>query len=66
MMGKLKAFWLFWVDFLVGDAPELAIGVLVVLAIAFATRGSPLLSSAAVLGGVVLLLGFSTWRGRGK
>lgn len=65
-MNKLKAFGLFLVDFLVGDAPELAFGVMAVLVIGFVTRGNAWVSSIAVLSGVLALLSISTWRGRGK
>ena len=35
-----KSFLLFWQDFLVGDSPELAVGVLIILGTAYLLRKS--------------------------
>ncbi|MSP78873.1 MAG: hypothetical protein EXR67_04905 [Dehalococcoidia bacterium] len=64
MMSRVKAFGLFWWDFLVGDAPELALGVALILGIAFVTRGSPIGASVIVTAAIMALLAVSTWRGR--
>lgn len=68
-MKYITGFFAFWYDFLVGDAWEVAVGVLATLAVIFllthyaggaaATFGVILLPLA-----VLLLLGFSLWRVR--
>jgi hypothetical protein len=60
----LRAFVLFWQDFLVGDSPEVAVGALIVLGIAFAVRSHVALATVAVPGAVVLLLGGSALLGK--
>ena len=65
-MHRVKAFGLFWWDFLVGDAPELAVGAVLILALAFALHGAKPASALVVLAAVILLLGVSTWRGRSR
>jgi hypothetical protein len=65
----LVAFGRFWWDFLVGDTPELLIGVLVALAVvALLVKGASLnaLSVAALPVIVVVLLGLSVYRARPK
>jgi hypothetical protein len=60
----LRAFGHFWVDFLVGDTPELFVAMLVLVGLAFALRHDrvaaivllPVLAAAALVG--------SAWRGR--
>ena len=49
-----RAFGRFWLDFLVGDTPELFVGTLVVVAISFGLASVP----RAVAGVVVPLLAF--------
>ncbi len=66
MMGPLKAFGLFWWDFLAGDAPELAFGVLLILGIVFLSRSMGVGTLVLIVCGVVLLLTVSSVRGRGK
>lgn len=67
MIGRgAKSFYLFWKDFLVGDCPEIAAGVVVILGIAFAVRTSAVAAALIVPGAVVLLLAVSIWHGRGK
>lgn len=65
-MRYIKSFGLFWQDFLIGDSPELAVGGLVLLGIAFAVHG--LVAAAAVIipVAVVLLLAISVLRVRAK
>ena len=65
-MQLIKAFGLFWWDFLVGDSPELAVGAVLILALAFALHDVKLAAAVVVPAAVVLLLGVSTWRGRGR
>lgn len=60
----LRAFGHFWMDFLVGDTPELFVAMLVLVGLAFALRHDrvaaivllPVLAAAVLVG--------SAWRGR--
>ncbi|HXW78303.1 MAG TPA: hypothetical protein VEJ84_02325 [Acidimicrobiales bacterium] len=65
----LAAFGRFWWDFLVGDTPELLIGVLIALGIvALLVKGASL-NAAAVAGFpamVAVMLGISVYRARPK
>jgi hypothetical protein len=65
----LVAFGRFWWDFLVGDTPELLIGVLIVLGVvALLVKGAGL-NAVAVVGFplmVALMLGLSVYRARPK
>ncbi len=58
----IKSFGLFWKNFLIGDAPEIALGVVLILGIAFASRGSVLIAGASIIVLVVLLMAFTVWR----
>jgi ABC-type spermidine/putrescine transport system permease subunit I len=58
----VKAFGLFWKNFLVGDSPELALGVLIVLGTAFLLHNSTAAAAAAVIFLVVLLISLTVWR----
>ena len=63
----LKAFGAFWWDFLVGDTPELLIGVLITTGIvALVARAASLNAAAVALFPVlvVALLGLSVYRAR--
>jgi hypothetical protein len=64
-MGIITGFFRFWYDFIVGDAWEIAVGIVVVLAI-----GAILVSSGAVArdavpplvgAGIVLVVAGSIW-----
>jgi hypothetical protein len=57
-----KAFLLFWKDFLVGDAPELALGVAIILAIAILLHHSAVLAGVLVILLVVALASLTVWR----
>ncbi len=68
-MKVIRGFFLFWYDFLIGDAWEVAAGVVVVLAALWlALRfGGDAWTPVAVVGlplAVILLLAFSLWRAR--
>lgn len=62
----LRAFGHFWMDFLVGDTPELFVAMLVLVGLAFALRHDrvaaivllPVLAAVALVG--------SAWRGRSR
>ncbi len=63
----LKAFGAFWWDFLVGDTPELLIGVLVAIGLVAVLVKASSLNAAAVAvfpAAVVGLLGGSVYRAR--
>ncbi len=64
-MRYLRAFGAFWYDFLVGDRPELFVGVIVILGLVWAVNRMGLQAEvAAVLmpAAVCLLLGLSLAR----
>ncbi len=58
----LKSFGLFWKNFLIGDAPEIALGVIFILAIAFLLRKSVLTAEIVIPVAVILLLFGAIWR----
>jgi hypothetical protein len=60
----LKAFGHFWVDFLIGDSPEIFVGVAVLLAIVVPFRHHPPVALVTILALVPLLLVASLVRGR--
>ena len=60
----LAAFGRFWKDFLVGDTPEIFIGVLVLLAVVVPFRHHSVVAAVALLVLVPLLLATSVARGR--
>jgi hypothetical protein len=65
----LVAFGRFWWDFLVGDTPELLIGVLVILGVVALLVKAAALNAAAVASFpvmVAVLLGVSVYRARPK
>ena len=64
VLHQLKRFGLFWWDFLVGDAWELALGGALILGLAYVLRRSPMAAAVAVPLGVVVLLAASSWFGR--
>ena len=63
-MRYVRAFLRFWHDFLIGDTPELAVGAVLVLALAFVLRGVNGLAVVLVPAAVITLLVWSTLRGR--
>ncbi len=65
----LVAFGRFWWDFLVGDTPELLIGVLIALGLVALLVKGPALNAAGVAAfpvAVAVLLGLSVYRARPK
>jgi hypothetical protein len=70
-MKYIRGFFAFWYDFIVGDAWEVAAGVvisLVVLGVALRYAASPALDVAAAFLlplAIVALLAYSLWRVRG-
>ena len=59
-----RAFGRFWWDFLVGDTPEVFVGILVVIGLAVALRHDRVAAVAAVPSCTVALLALTTYRGR--
>lgn len=64
MTRLLKAFGHFWVDFLIGDTPEIFVGVVILLAIVVPFRHHGAVAAAALLALVPLVLAASLMRGR--
>ena len=61
----LSAFGRFWWEFIVGDTPELAVGVALVVVAAWALAAASVPIGAALLPvALLLLLTASVWRGR--
>jgi len=60
----VRAFGRFWRDFLIGDTPELAVGAVLVLMLAFVLGGVNGLAVVLVPTAVIALLVWSTLRGR--
>jgi hypothetical protein len=58
----IKGFFLFWQDFLVGDSPELAVGVLIILGTAYLLRKSGDWDVAAVVALALILMVITVWR----
>jgi hypothetical protein len=66
MISRIRGFWLFLVDFLVGDAPELGFGAVIILGIAFAIHQATIAAAAVVPASVIALMGVSLWRGTNR
>jgi hypothetical protein len=60
----LRAFGLFWWDFLVGDTPELALAVGVIVGLAFLLAGQHLVGAILLPSLAAVFLFVSTYRGR--
>jgi len=58
----IRAFFAFWKDFLVGDSPVLALGVLIILGVAYLLRGSPILAPGIAIILVLVLITFTVWQ----
>jgi hypothetical protein len=58
----IKSFFSFWKDFLVGDSPVLALGVVVILCVAYLLRGSAFLAPVTVIVLVLVLMTFTVWQ----
>jgi len=59
---RIKGFFLFWKDFLVGDSPVLALGVLIILGVAYLLRGSAILAPVITIVLVLVLMTFAVWQ----
>jgi hypothetical protein len=58
----IKSFMLFWQDFLVGDSPELALGVLIILGVAYLLHNSGILDVIAIIVLALVLMIATVWR----
>jgi ABC-type bacteriocin/lantibiotic exporter with double-glycine peptidase domain len=58
----VKSFFTFWKDFLVGDSPVLALGVIVILCVAYLLRGSAVLAPISTIILVLVLITFAVWQ----
>jgi len=64
LRGAAVAFGRFWWDFLVGDTPEMLLGVVFIVIVALALRSERVAVVVILPLCVVALLGLSTLRGR--
>ena len=58
----VKSFFSFWKDFLVGDSPVLALGVIIVLVVSYLLHGSAVLAPVAAIIIVLVLIVFTVWQ----
>ena len=58
----IKSFFSFWKDFLVGDSPVLALGVLIIVGVAYLLRGSAVLAPVFAIVLVLVLMTFTVWQ----
>jgi hypothetical protein len=58
----IKSFFSFWKDFLVGDSPVLALGVVIILGVAYLLRGSAVLAPISTIILVLVLMTFAVWQ----
>jgi hypothetical protein len=58
----IKSFGLFWKDFLVGDSPELALGVTIILGVSYVSRNSRILDIVSSVVLVMVLMMITVWR----
>ncbi|MGF7237246.1 MAG: hypothetical protein ACQSGP_20125 [Frankia sp.] len=60
--SRIRAFLLFWYDFVVGDDWRIAVGVVGVLAVTYAVSTTSVPAWWLLPTGVAVLLPFSLWR----
>ena len=58
----VKGFFSFWKDFLVGDSPVLALGVIIILCVAYLLHGSAILGPVTAIILVLLLMTLAVWQ----
>jgi hypothetical protein len=58
----IKSFLLFWKDFLVGDSPELALGVLIILGVAYWLHNSGIRDVIVITALAIILMIITVWR----
>jgi hypothetical protein len=57
----IRAFGLFWKNFIIGDAPEIALGVVIILIMAFLLRNTSLAAQIVIPLSVVILIISVVW-----
>jgi membrane protein YdbS with pleckstrin-like domain len=57
-----KSFLLFWKDFLVGDSPELALGVIIILGVAYWLHNLGIWDVVAITALALILMIITVWR----
>jgi hypothetical protein len=60
----IKGFGAFWVDFLIGDSPEIAVGVVIILVIGILLHSNAMLMAFVIPIAVISLLVFSLFLGK--
>lgn len=60
--NAIKGFVLFWKDFLVGDSPELAFGVIIILGFDYLLHNSDIADVISIILLVLLLMIITVWR----
>ena len=58
----VKGFFSFWKDFLVGDSPVLALGVVAIVGVAYLLRGFTFLAPVTTVVLVLALMVFAIWQ----
>ena len=58
----IKGFLLFWKDFLVGDSPELALGVVIILGVAYWLHNSGVWDVVVITALALILMIITVWR----
>ena len=58
----IKSFFSFWKNFLVGDSPELALGVVIILGVAYLLHGSAVLAPISIIILVLVLMTIAVWQ----
>lgn len=58
----IKSFFSFWKDFLVGDSPVLALGVIIILGVAYLLHNSAVLAPVFAIILVLVLMTFTVWQ----
>ena len=63
-MKYVKSFFAFWQDFLIGDAPEIFVGTIVILVLALVIHRMTAISDIGIPVAAIGLLTYSVARGR--
>jgi hypothetical protein len=58
----IRSFFVFWKDFLVGDSPVLALGVLIILGVSYFLRSSDILAPLIAVILVLVLMTYAVWQ----
>ena len=58
----VRGFFTFWKDFLVGDSPVLALGVVIILFVAYFLHNCSILAPVATVILVLVLITFVVWQ----